>query len=300
MNLNLLATTSIEFPNLHISLNNLPKSFSLFGVDIAFYGVIIAFGMLAGIALVCYDAKSSGQDYNLYIDFAMYAIIFSVIGARLYYVAFSWDYYSAHPSEIINIREGGLAIYGGVIAGVITCIVYTKIKKISFFKVADSVVLGLILGQIIGRWGNFFNREAFGSYTNSLFAMQIPTNFFIEHGRIDEIVSNGLYDKATYVVSGNEAATFIQVHPTFLYESMWNLVLLLLIIFFFTKRKKFDGELIAIYCIGYGIGRFLIEGLRTDSLMIGSTGIRVSQILALILAVFGTAFIIYKRKKITK
>ena len=158
MNLNLLATTSIEFPNLHISLNNLPKSFSLFGVDIAFYGVIIAFGMLAGIALVCYDAKSSGQDYNLYIDFAMYAIIFSVIGARLYYVAFSWDYYSAHPSEIINIREGGLAIYGGVIAGVITCIVYTKIKKISFFKVADSAVLGLIIGQIIGRWGNFFNR----------------------------------------------------------------------------------------------------------------------------------------------
>ena len=160
--------------------------------------------------------------------------------------------------------------------------------------------LGLLIGQGIGRWGNFFNREAFGSYTNSLFAMQIPTNFFIEHGRIDEIVSNGLYDKATYVVSGNEAATFIQVHPTFLYESMWNLVLLLLIIFFFTKRKKFDGELIAIYCIGYGIGRFLIEGLRTDSLMIGSTGIRVSQILALILAVFGTAFILYKRKKITK
>ena len=117
-------------------------------------------------------------------------------------------------------------------------------------------VLLLLVGQILGRWGNFFNREAFGSYTNSLFAMQIPTNFFIEHGRIDEIVSNGLYDKATYVVSGNEAATFIQVHPTFLYESMWNLVLLLLIIFFFTKRKKFDGELIAIYCIGYGIGRF--------------------------------------------
>ena len=109
-----------------------------------------------------------------------------------------------------------------------------------------------------------------------------------------------MYDKATYVVSGNEAATFIQVHPTFLYESMWNLVLLLLIIFFFTKRKKFDGELIAIYCIGYGIGRFLIEGLRTDSLMIGSTGIRVSEILALILAVLGTAFILYKRKKITK
>ena len=173
-------------------------------------------------------------------------------------------------------------------------------RDIPFLIAGDAIMPGVLIAQACGRWGNFFNREAFGSYTNSLFAMQIPTNFFIEHGRIDEIVSNGLYDKATYVVSGNEAATFIQVHPTFLYESMWNLVLLLLIIFFFTKRKKFDGELIAIYCIGYGIGRFLIEGLRTDSLMIGSTGIRVSQILALILAVFGTAFIIYKRKKITK
>ena len=130
--------------------------------------------------------------------------------------------------------------------------------------------------------------------------MQIPTNFFVEHGRIDEIISNGLYDKATYVVSGNEAATFIQVHPTFLYESMWNLALLLLIIFFFTKRKKFDGELIAIYCIGYGIGRFLIEGLRTDSLMIGSTGIRVSQMLALFLAVFGIGWVAYNFKKSRK
>ena len=213
---------------------------------------------------------------------------------------FSWDYYKNHLSEIIQIRNGGLAIYGGVIAGAITLYIFCKKKHLSMLQFGDVAVKGLLVGQILGRWGNFFNREAFGSYTNSLFAMQIPTNFFIEHGRIDEIISNGLYDKATYVVSGNEAATFIQVHPTFLYESMWNLVLLLLIIFFFTKRKKFDGELIAIYCIGYGIGRFLIEGLRTDSLMIGSTGIRVSQILALILAVFGTAFIIYKRKKITK
>ena len=212
MNLNLLATTSIEFPNLHISLNNLPKSFSLFGVDIAFYGVIIAFGMLAGIALVCYDAKSSGQDYNLYIDFAMYAIILSVIGARLYYVVFSWDYYSAHPLEIINIREGGLAIYGGVIAGIITCIVYTKIKKISFFKVADSVVLGLILGQIIGRWGNFFNREAFGGYTDGLFAMQLPVSAVRAHEITDQMWAH------VQLIGGEQ---FIQVHPTFLYELEW-------------------------------------------------------------------------------
>ena len=225
MNLNLLATTSIEFPNLHISLNNLPKSFSLFGVDIAFYGVIIAFGMLAGIALECYDAKSSGQDYNLYIDFAMYAIIFSVIGARLYYVAFSWDYYSAHPSEIINIREGGLAIYGGVIAGVITCIVYTKIKKISFFKVADSAVLGLIIGQIIGRWGNFFNREAFGQVATSKnpFMMRI---FFDDNYSINQVPDAVRIGMENLKGMDLSEIGYIQVQPTFLYESVWNLMVL--------------------------------------------------------------------------
>lgn len=282
MNLNLLATTSIEFPNLHISLNNLPKSFSLFGVDIAFYGVIIAFGMLAGIALVCYDAKSSGQDYNLYIDFAMYAIIFSVIGARLYYVAFSWDYYSAHPSEIINIREGGLAIYGGVIAGVITCIVYTKIKKISFFKAADSAVLGLILGQIIGRWGNFFNREAFGGYTDGLFAMQLPLSAVRNSD-----VTQELLDHVVKV----DGISYIQVYPTFLFESLWNLVLLICLILF-TKHKKFDGEVFLLYLAGYGIGRFWIESLRTDQLLLPGIGYPVSMALAAILVVISIAWII--------
>lgn len=291
---------NINFPHLHIYLDHVGKNIMIGNFSIAYYGIVIAIGMLAGLGIACWMAKRTGQSSDTYFDLALVAIVCSVIGARIYYVVFRWDLYKDNLLSIFNLRQGGLAIYGGVIAAIITTFVFARVKKLSLGLLFDTAGLGLVLGQIIGRWGNFFNREAFGSYTNSLFAMQIPTNFFIEHGRIDEIVSNGLYDKATYVVSGNEAATFIQVHPTFLYESMWNLVLLLLIIFFFTKRKKFDGELIAIYCIGYGIGRFLIEGLRTDSLMIGSTGIRVSQILALILAVFGTAFIIYKRKKITK
>ena len=281
MNLNLLATTSIEFPNLHISLNNLPKSFSLFGVDIAFYGVIIAFGMLAGIALVCYDAKSSGQDYNLYIDFAMYAIILSVIGARLYYVVFSWDYYSAHPLEIINIREGGLAIYGGVIAGIITCIVYTKIKKISFFKVADSAVLGLIIGQIIGRWGNFFNREAFGKVATS-------KNPFMMRIGMENLKGMNLSEIG-----------YIQVQPTFLYESVWNLMVLILMLIF-RKKKKFDGEVFLWYLFGYGIGRFVIEGFRTDQLIMPVTGWPVSQALSLVLAVVAAVVVVVKRVKISR
>ena len=280
----------IRFPHLGIVLKNVGDGINIGGFEIKYYGMIIATGFLLGLIVSYYAAKHENKfDPELVFDYLITMIIPAIVGARLYYVIFSWDYYKNHLSEIIQIRNGGLAIYGGVIAGAITLYIFCKKKHLSMLQFGDVAVKGLLVGQILGRWGNFFNREAFGSYTNSLFAMQIPTNFFIEHGRIDEIVSNG-----------NEAATFIQVHPTFLYESMWNLVLLLLIIFFFTKRKKFDGELIAIYCIGYGIGRFLIEGLRTDSLMIGSTGIRVSQILALILAVFGTAFIIYKRKKITK
>ena len=274
MNLNLLATTSIEFPNLHISLNNLPKSFSLFGVDIAFYGVIIAFGMLAGIALVCYDAKSSGQDYNLYIDFAMYAIILSVIGARLYYVVFSWDYYSAHPLEIINIREGGLAIYGGVIAGIITCIVYTKIKKISFFKVADSVVLGLILGQMMRI---FFD-----------------DNYSIN--QVPDAVRIGMENLKGMDLS---EIGYIQVQPTFLYESVWNLMVLILMLIF-RKKKKFDGEVFLWYLFGYGIGRFVIEGFRSDQLIMPVTGWPVSQALSLVLAVVAAVVVVVKRVKISR
>lgn len=298
MNLNLLATTSIEFPNLHISLNNLPKSFSLFGVDIAFYGVIIAFGMLAGIALVCYDAKSSGQDYNLYIDFAMYAIILSVIGARLYYVVFSWDYYSAHPSEIINIREGGLAIYGGVITGIITCIVYTKIKKISFFKVADSAVLGLILGQIIGRWGNFFNREAFGGVARDKnpWAMRIYFDENYDISQVPDVVKNGMEALRGKALS---EIGYIQVQPTFLYESLWNLFVLVLMLIF-RRKKKFDGEVILWYLIGYGIGRAVIEGMRTDQLIMPVTGWPVSQTLSIVVATVAVIVVIVKRRKIAK
>ena len=291
---------NISFPNLGIYLDHVGKSISIFGFSIAYYGMIIGAAILIGFLIATAEAKRTGQNPEDYLDMGIVGVIAGIAGARIYYVIFSWDLYKDNLLSIFNLREGGLAIYGGVIGAVSAVFVMAAVKKKSPFQILDTIALALLNGQMLGRWGNFFNREAFGSYTNSLFAMQIPTNFFVEHGRIDEIISNGLYDKATYVVSGNEAATFIQVHPTFLYESMWNLALLLLIIFFFTKRKKFDGELIAIYCIGYGIGRFLIEGLRMDSLMIGSTGIRVSQMLALILAVFGIGWIIYNRRKSRK
>lgn len=288
---------SIRFPHLGILLKNVGDGFSIGGFEIKYYGVIIACGFLFGLIVSYYAAKKAGQfDPELVFDYLICMLIPSIVGARLYYVIFSWDYYKNHLDEIVNIRSGGLAIYGGIIAAVITLFIFCKIRKVSAFQFGDVAIKGLLVGQILGRWGNFFNREAFGGFTDNLFAMQIPTDYFLQQGRLSEIIESGLYDKVVYLTSGNQAVSYIQVHPTFLYESLWNLAVLLLILWF-TKRKTFDGELIALYAAGYGIGRFLIEGLRTDSLMLGSTGIRVSQLLALILAIGGIGWILWQHIK---
>lgn len=167
---------SIRFPHLGIYLEHVGKNFTVFGISIAYYGVIIAVGMLAGILLATYEAKRTEQNPDDYFDLAIIAIICSVIGARLYYVIFSWDLYKDNLWSILNLRQGGLAIYGGVIAAIITTVVFAKVKGLSFPRLADTAGLGLILGQIIGRWGNFFNREAFGGYTDGLLAMQLPVS----------------------------------------------------------------------------------------------------------------------------
>lgn len=268
-------TTNINFPNLGIHLENVGQTISVFGFEIAYYGIIIGLGVLAGIAIAAFLAKKTGQDPDTYYDLALYAVILSVIGARIYYVIFSWDSYKNDLLSIFNIREGGLAIYGGVIAAIITVAVYGKIKKIPFGLMADTAGPGLILGQIIGRWGNFFNREAFGDYTDSLFAMQLP---------VDAVRSSDITEKMMEHVEIIDGIRYIQVHPTFLYESLWN-VCVLAIMLWWIKRKQFDGQVFLIYLFGYGIGRFWIEGLRTDSLMFFGTGLRVSQVLAIVLAV---------------
>lgn len=278
----------ISFVHLGIAIQNLRNSISVFGFRIAYYGIIIGLGMLAGIWVAQSDAKRRGQDPELYLDFALYGIIFSIIGARIYYVIFEWDFYKNNLLEIFNLRAGGLAIYGGVIAAVLTMITYTRIKKLSFFSMADSGVLGLVTGQIIGRWGNFFNCEAFGGYTDSLFAMRIKRSL-VSDSMINEDVLKHLI-----VENGVE---FIQVHPTFLYESLWNLGLLVFMLWY-RKRKKFDGEMLWIYLAGYGAGRFWIEGLRTDQLIMFGTGIPVSQALSLVLIIIAAANLVYHHRKL--
>lgn len=276
----------ISFPHLGIVIENLPKSISVFGFDIAFYGIIIGLGVVLGYFVAAYQATRTGQDKEVYLDFLIYAVIASIIGARVYYVIFSWNEYKDDLIQILNLRAGGLAIYGGIIAGIITALMYSKIKKIRFSLLADTACAGLLTGQIIGRWGNFINREAFGGYTDNLLAMRISTYD----------VSQAAITKEMLVMAERDGYVgYIQVHPTFLYESMWNLMLLIIILLY-TKHKKFDGELFLMYLGGYGIGRFFIEALRTDQLKF--MGVAVSQWLGLSLFIISILAIIYKRYRL--
>ena len=277
-----------SFPHLGIYIKNLVNHIDVFGFSIAFYGIIIGLGMLAGINIACSDAKRRGQNPDLYLDFAMYAIVLSIIGARIYYVVFEWDMYKDDLLQIFNLRGGGLAIYGGVIAAVITLTVYCKVKKQSFFSMADTGVLGLILGQAIGRWGNFFNAEAFGGYTDSLFALRYKLDIVGAGMLNDDVLSHSMEI---------DGVRYIQVHPTFLYESCWNLAVLAFMLWY-RKRKKFDGEVFFIYLGGYGLGRMIIESLRTDSLLLPGTDIAVSQLLAGLCFIVSTVCIIVGRKRV--
>ena len=278
---------SIRFPHLGIYLPNVGKTISVFGFDIAYYGITIAIAMIVGISIALHEAKRTGQNQDTYLDLLMLTMLTSVVGARIYYVVFSWDNYKDNLGEILNIRNGGLAIYGGIIAGVITVFIYSKITKMKFLQIADTVCMGLAAGQIIGRWGNFFNREAFGEYTNNLLAMQLPVSAVRENE-----ITSAMWNHVV-TIGGVE---YIQVHPTFLYEGLWSFMVLLFL-FWFRKRKKFEGELFFCYLAGYGAGRFWIESLRTDQLLLPGIHVPVSQMLSAVLVVVSLSVIICKRRK---
>ena len=284
----IMGNMDIAFPNLGIYLRDVPKSFSVFGFTIALYGVIIAIGVLGGVLLAAHVAKLEGLDADLIWDFAIYAIIFSIIGARIYYVVFRWDAYKDNLLDVFNLRNGGLAIYGAVIAAFLTLWIYCRRKKQSFLQIADICVPGLVLGQIIGRWGNFTNREVFGEYTDNLLAMRLPAQM-VSTADISETI-------AAHMAEGTN---YIQVHPTFLYESLWNLALLCIMLVY-RKHKKFEGEQWLVYLGGYGLGRAWIEGIRTDTLFIPHTTVAVSQVLAAALFVTALAADIYVRWRIGK
>lgn len=263
----------ISFPALGISLNP-PRGFSVGPLYIHFYGLIIACGLMLAVYYACKRSRQAGLDEDTLLDGVLWVTPFTILCARAYYCAFSWSLYKNNPISVLYIWEGGLAIYGGVLGAAIGVALFCKIKKCSLPALLDLVSLGFLIGQSMGRWGNFFNREAFGQYTDGLFAMELPLNAVRS---MDDITQEMLAHARVA-----DGVTYVQVHPTFLYESLWNLALLIFILAM-TKHKKFHGEFFYFYLFFYGLGRFWIEGLRTDQLKMWVTGFPVSQALALVL-----------------
>ncbi len=278
---------NINFPHLGIFLENVGKTINIGSFGIAYYGIIIGSAMLIGLFIAMRRAKETGQNPDHYVDLFIYLMVFSVLGARIYYVIFAFDSYRGHLIDIFNLRQGGLAIYGGIIGGVLTSVVFAKIHHMKPLVILDTLIMGVANGQMLGRWGNFFNREAFGEYTDGLFAMQLPVSAVRPH-EITELMK-----QHELVIDG---IRYIQVHPTFLYESMWNAVVLLILLFT-RNHTRFDGEIFFRYLILYGIGRFFIEGLRTDQLLLTGTSIPVSQLLSVVLVAGALIVTVYFREK---
>ena len=276
----------ISFPNLGIYLDHVGKSISIFGFEIAYYGIIIGCAILIGFLIATSEAKRTRQNPEDYLDMGIIGVIAGIVGARVYYVIFSWDMYKDNLLHIFNLREGGLAIYGGVIGAVLAVFILAKVKHLSPFQILDTVAMAILNGQMLGRWGNFFNREAFGEYTDSLFAMRLP---------LDAVRSGDVTERMRQHIERIDGVSYIQVHPTFLYESLWCCVLLI-ILALYRKHKKYEGELFLLYIFGYGLGRVWIEGLRTDQLLLPGIGLPVSQLLAGCVVIFAGAALLYLRK----
>lgn len=239
-----------------------PVAFNLFGLEIRWYGLLIAMAVLIGTLLALKEAKRKGVKEETLIDMLLFAVPAAIIGARLYYVAFMWDYYSKNPSQILNIRGGGLAIHGVIIAGALVVIIFARVRKENFWTLADIVAPSLILGQAIGRWGNFANQEAHGGPTD------LPWGILVDG---------------------------VKVHPTFLYESVWNLLVFFFLLWYRRKKATVEGEVFILYLMLYSVARFFIEGLRTDSLMLGP--FRIAQLVSVVTITAGAAYLYYKKKK---
>ncbi len=280
------ALDEIIFPRLGIDLTVSPTAFTVFGFEIQWYGIIIVIGLLLALVVAFRNMRRVGLDIDRAIDAIIAGIIGAIVGARAYYVILNWDYYSAHPASILNTREGGLAVFGGLIGAVLVGGIMCKIRKVKFLPMMDLCGVGFLIGQGIGRWGNFFNQEAFGRNTDSLFGMT--------GGRV-----------RAWIVSNQTTATVretldpsIPVHPCFLYESVWCLLGAVLLLIALHKWRRFDGQIILMYMIWYGLGRFFIEGLRTDSLTIGT--LRVSQAVAAVMVVVGTILLIVNLSRVKR
>lgn len=252
--------------------------------------MLIGLALVAGIFITIYFAVKSRQNIEHYLDLVIGTVLWGVVGARLYYVLFSWDRYQGHFFRIFNLRQGGLAFYGALMAAVLFTVFYAKRKRENPMRLLDTATVGLIAGQIIGRFGNFFNRESFGGYTDGLFAMQLP---------VDAVRTADITEKMREHIVELEGISYIQVHPAFLYEMVWNLLILVLVLLYY-KKKMFEGELFLIYIALYGIGRTWIEALRVDKLHLPFGNLPVSLIFAVVSAAVSIVLIIHFRKEVER
>ena len=279
------------------SVPSVLAEFSIFGIDISikWYGAIIAFGFLLAVLFGGRMAYKWKMNLDKMVDVLIYGTLAGIVGARLYYVFSKWDYYGAHLSEIPKIWEGGLAIYGGLIAGVVAAYIVCRARKMNFWNLLDIAVMSFLIGQGIGRWGNFTNQEAFGTITNGDFGMMSRKVADYIAANPDKFGLSGTENVYAYISENN-----IRVHPTFFYESVSCILGFLVLYIILKKCRKFSGQMFLLYGVWYGIERAVVEGLRTDSLYIGSTDIRVSQALSLVLAVVCLAIFIIKLLSVLK
>lgn len=280
--------TIVSFPGLGLEFDVNRVAFSLGSIPVYWYGILIALGFVLAILYASKRAKEFGVDADRMLDVIIGGAIGGIIGARAYFVLLRWDYYGQNLDQIINTRSGGMAIYGGIIGGLLIGLLMCKIRKVKALPMVDLVAGGFFIGQAIGRWGNFVNVEAFGSNTSLPWGMASETisSYLAEH-------------EAELEALGMNIDPNMPVHPTFLYESIWCL-LGFLFIAWYTKRRKFDGELILIYLMWYGAGRAVIEGLRTDSLMIPNTSLRASQVLAIVMVIVATFIWLVKSSRVKR
>ena len=283
-----MATTpDIMFHHLGLSIYNLPRTvFSVFGFGIYYYGLLIAIGIMLATLLTSYQARKTGQDPDAYVNFLVYALFAAIIGGRLHFVMFSWDYYSHNPGQILNLRGGGIGFYGAILSALAVFIIYSRRKKLDTLLFLDTAMPTVLIGQALGRWGNFFNREAYGVFTNSFMAMSIRLEDV--RGPVTEEMMNNL------LILGD--TQYIQVHPTFLYESIWN-ILAFCLISLYRPHQRFRGEVGLLYFTLYGFGRFFIEGLRADQLLLWGTGLAISQLISATLFLGSLTIIILFRHK---
>lgn len=274
-----------------ISVPSTLCSFKLFGseITIKWYGVLITIGFILGLVAAMKLAKKQKMNTDKLFDTVIYGTLFSIIGARLYFVVFHWDYYSKNPGDIIRINEGGLAIYGGLIFAILAAWIVCKIQKTSILKVLDVTSVGFLIGQGIGRWGNFTNQEAFGTNTTAPWGMTSE--------KVQDFI---MYSQAEFTKKGFHVNPEMPVHPTFLYESIWCIIGAIILYIICSKYKKFDGQIILSYAVWYGLERAVVEGLRTDSLYIGTSTIRVSQLVSAIIVVVGLLLLVYNFIKLKK